>query len=64
MHGDGAGDGGVSARLPYERPQLGRVRLEADQVLTTGCKLSSGDTNKHVTGSCAATGSCNYKTGS
>ena len=25
-------------RLPYRKPTLGRVRLEADQVLTSGCK--------------------------
>ena len=25
-------------RLPYERPRLGRVRLQAEQILATGCK--------------------------
>jgi hypothetical protein len=29
-----------SARLPYARPHLGRVRLEAEQVLDAGCKLT------------------------
>ena len=28
-------------RLPYRRPRLGRVHLDAEQILATGCK--SGD---------------------
>jgi hypothetical protein len=50
------------ARLPYRRPQLGRVRLEADQVLTAGCKvvpLATGSGTSTCTG-----GLCNATTGS
>jgi hypothetical protein len=34
------GSSGGATRLPYERPRLGRVRLDADQVLTAGCKVT------------------------
>lgn len=46
-------------RLPYQRPTLGRVRLEADQVLTAGCKTgpapNSGAQNLCNLGPCNVT---------
>ena len=61
-----AGDGSASlARLPYERPHLARVRLEADQVLSGGCKLNSSGPNSGSAVSCAyPTGPCNKTLGS
>ena len=33
---------GRRERRPYQAPQLGRVKLEADQVLGIGCKTAGG----------------------
>ena len=48
-----------SERMPYERPQLGRVRLEADQVLTNGCKQGGGP--NHGFDNACSVGPCNSK---
>jgi hypothetical protein len=47
-------NGDVLGRLPYEPPHLGRVRLEADQVLGLGCKTAG----QHISGGTCATGPC------
>ena len=55
----------ASVRLPYERPRLGRVRLEADQVLTTGCKVAAGpNSGSGGAGQLCTMGPCNSTTGS
>ena len=45
------------ARLPYQRPRLGRVELAAEQVLSSGCKTNSGSGNVG-SGSVCSSGSC------
>jgi hypothetical protein len=48
-------------RRPYLRPQLGRVRVEADQVLAIGCKSTGfGDAplaTPCALGTCSGAGS-------
>ena len=39
-------------RLPYERPRLGRVHLQAEQVLATGCKTDSSGPNSGQLNAC------------
>ena len=55
-----------AARRPYRRPRLGRVRLEADQVLTAGCKTVSSSRNSGIGLPCYTpeSGTCNQTTGS
>lgn len=45
---------------PYERPEIVRVRLEADQVLGVGCKMGSDSASLITTcvaGGCSGEGS-------
>lgn len=52
-------------RLVYERPRLGRVRLEADQVLSNGCKSTYGMNYGQTGNPCSLkAGPCNQKVGS
>ena len=51
--------GGTSReRMPYQQPRLGKVRLEADQVLGVGCKATYG---APASTSYCNTGPCNSK---
>ncbi len=53
----------LASPLPYERPRLGRVRLEADQVLATGCKSDQIGPNSGSDASCLV-GPCSSVVGS
>jgi hypothetical protein len=55
--------GDTRVRLPYERPQLGKVRLEADQVLTAGCKTGPAP-NSGASANICTVGPCNQTIGS
>jgi len=49
-------------RKPYQPPQLARVDLQADEVLATGCKMTtwgiaSGSTINCIVRACSAAGS-------
>lgn len=59
---DSGARSGAGDRLPYRRPQLGKVRLEADQVLDAGCKTQPNGTSA-VTSTCL-TGVCSQTIGS
>ena len=64
MHDETAAARG-EARSPYRKPRLGTVRLEADQVLTTGCKTTGESRNSAVGDLCSElSGPCRLTVGS
>ena len=47
-------DSSFQERRPYQAPQVARVDLEADEVLSTGCKQATGLANSANDNGCFA----------
>ena len=48
-------------RRPYERPQLGSVKLAADEVLIGGCKSASGAGDLGHSIPCSGASACSVR---